>query len=489
MIAVDLGAAATKVAWCKGNGDVSLVTYKGLGEFPTAIFVEPGGELIVADAESYAGTGRVITRLKHLVHGPGESSPSGRTITVGDQGPVDLVDLVGAIMDYALLGLPEGRDKRSERIVLTHPVSWGDRERHLLALGVELTGRLNPISFVTEPEAVAAFALAHGLADFEDGAVAIFDLGACTLDVAVVDRSDHESMDVLASRGLVGGGADFDLDLLDLVEDILRDEDKEDGAAGLAALRESHVNPEIEARSCKERLTELDACTFALELPSQGDRVTPASIDVEISTEDFLERIAWRVARYLVTFEECLTSVHRPVGTIIASGGSIAAPYVREEVARAARDYGAKFVALGEVAQEKPHKAGQCVAPGAVQLVRAQRAAEGRERKRLEEEERRREARRRARERERETLKSVQFFQGLTEKTARISRRELRIERHGSHERSIDRFDVDRIVVGGLPLLMLGSVSLLLDSGRSYRLSGLTQSEVDTFREWHDGEL
>jgi hypothetical protein len=83
---------------------------------------------------------------------------------------------------------PLGGEKPDE-VRLTHPAQWGPVRRNVLLSAARLAGMGNAVSLVPEPVAAAAhFASFPGKSLAPGQALAVYDLGAGTFDVAVVSR-------------------------------------------------------------------------------------------------------------------------------------------------------------------------------------------------------------------------------------------------------------------------------------------------------------
>ncbi|MEJ2869445.1 Hsp70 family protein [Actinomycetospora sp. OC33-EN08] len=135
---------------------------------------------------------------------------------IGDDVPLVVGDSVHTAQELAARLARWVTDKVAEReggpaetIAVTHPASWGEHRRELLAAALRDVG-LTATTFLPEPQAAAVAYAAKERVD-AGGAVAVYDLGGGTFDAAVVRRAgsgfelpgNPEGIEQL-------GGVDFD---------------------------------------------------------------------------------------------------------------------------------------------------------------------------------------------------------------------------------------------------------------------------------------
>jgi hypothetical protein len=355
VVAVDFGAAWTKAAWSGRGGGAHLVRFGSESGFASVVHVADGRGVV--EVHEANGSPWEVRDLKHRVGRPGDDDPVDRAVNVGSGTSVRLVDLVAAVLAHALEGVPGGAAS-PKSAVLTHPVLWGDPERHLLATALRAAGGPDGPEFMSEPEAVARFAVAEGLASFDDGAVAVFDVGANTLDVAILELQEDHVM-TLASDGHPSGGDDLDLSVLHYVESQI---DDDEAVAFSRAWHHQPYSATAEARRAKEALSTMTQVVFAA--PLLDDDGQGGSADVGINRDDFTGEIEHHLGTWSQVFEDCLDTLPAgtTLGTIVGSGGSVRVPAVQELLKDVAAKHGAKFV----VADTGGFGAGQAVAPGAL---------------------------------------------------------------------------------------------------------------------------
>ncbi|MDG6100935.1 Hsp70 family protein [Dactylosporangium aurantiacum] len=207
-IGVDLGTSNTVavVRWPDGRTRPLLVD--GAPIMPSGVFVDEHGRLHV---------GRDAARLAGLDPSRFEPNPKRRidepTVLLGDR-EIATVDLLAAILAAVARAAVEAVGFLPAA-VLTYPAAWGTRRRDVLATAARRAG-WPPVMLVPEPVAAARY--------FADvlrrpvpvgAALAVFDFGGGTLDIAVV-RNDNGRFTVIGSGGVEDlGGLDIDAALVE----------------------------------------------------------------------------------------------------------------------------------------------------------------------------------------------------------------------------------------------------------------------------------
>ncbi len=358
-LAIDFGAAATKAATSDG-AEITMMPFGRAGEFPTLVYLSDrflkgrSTEATVGEQArrwSARAPNRLIRRLKHRVGAPGPVPPLQRSVIVDGQ-EVPLVDLVAQVLAVPVERATGGPTSPT---ILTHPVAWGEPELALLTAALRAAGRRATPMFLSEPLAAARFALEHELVSLDDGALAVFDLGASTFDTAVIG-SGRAGPRTLSARGMAIGGDDFDAALLDRVSELYGEIDDE-LALTFETLRDTDPRPADEARRAKEALSGGDDVTFAFD-----DRFP----DLGLTCDDLDDVVEPLLDSCLDIFSECLSTA--PPGTevanVILTGGSSQLPLVRDLVVEAAgRLHPGVDVQLVTATDVGP---GQAVAPGAM---------------------------------------------------------------------------------------------------------------------------
>jgi actin-like ATPase involved in cell morphogenesis len=210
ILSVDLGTSNTVAVLSAHGRPPRVVEVDGSANMPSAVFAAEDGTLMV---------GRDAERRARLDPTRFESNPKRRideqTLLLGtDVVPVNeaLAAILRRVLDETVRQL--GGEKPDE-VRLTHPAQWGPVRRNVLLSAARLAGITSPIPLVPEPVAAAAhFASFPGRSLAPGQALAVYDLGAGTFDVAVVGASQNGFV-VLAEDGLADlGGLDVDQALL-----------------------------------------------------------------------------------------------------------------------------------------------------------------------------------------------------------------------------------------------------------------------------------
>jgi molecular chaperone DnaK len=211
VLSVDLGTSNTVAVLSAHGRPPRVVEVDGASAMPSAVFCEEDGTLVV---------GRDAERRARLDPSRFEPNPKRRV----DDGMLRLGDSVVPVADAlaAVLGRVLEETARQlngaqlDEVRLTHPAQWGPTRRNVLMSAARLAGVTAEVVLVPEPVAAAAhYALAIER-DFVTGqALAVYDLGAGTFDVAIVGVTQR-GFEVLADDGLPDlGGLDVDQALLE----------------------------------------------------------------------------------------------------------------------------------------------------------------------------------------------------------------------------------------------------------------------------------
>lgn len=213
VLSVDLGTSNTVAVLSAHGRPPRVVEVDGSATMPSAVFASEEGNLVV---------GRDAERRARLDPSRFEPNPKRRV----DEGTLLLGDTVVPVTDSFAAVLRRVTDETSrqlggakpDEVRLTHPAQWGPVRRNVLLAGARLAGMGSNLVLVPEPVAAAAhFASFPGQSLTPGKALAVYDLGAGTFDIAVVGATQH-GFTVLAEDGLPDlGGLDVDQALLEHV--------------------------------------------------------------------------------------------------------------------------------------------------------------------------------------------------------------------------------------------------------------------------------
>jgi hypothetical protein len=203
-LAIDFGTSSTAATLSWLDGRSSLLLFEGSPLLPSAICAAPSGELLVgADAVNAAA----------VYPEAFEPHPKRRIddglLLLGHR-EVEVAAAIGGVLRRVVDEASRVAGVQPVEVVLTHPVSWGDRRKDVLLTAMARTG-VADVALVAEPVAAGHYfvdVLGHQLP--ADGHVLVYDLGAGTFDASVLRRTS-DGFQVVASCGLAdAGGLDID---------------------------------------------------------------------------------------------------------------------------------------------------------------------------------------------------------------------------------------------------------------------------------------
>ncbi|HYQ68394.1 Hsp70 family protein [Actinophytocola sp.] len=213
VLSVDLGTSNTVAVLSAHGRPPRVVEVDGSATMPSALFAADDGNLVI---------GRDAERRARLDPARFEPNPKRRiddgTLLLGDV-VVPVTEALGAVLRrvYDETSRQLGGAQPDE-VRLTHPAQWGPVRRNVLLAAARLAGMGTNLVLVPEPVAAAAhFASFPGQQLGPGQALAVYDLGAGTFDVAIVAATQN-GYTVLAEAGLSDlGGLDVDQALLEHV--------------------------------------------------------------------------------------------------------------------------------------------------------------------------------------------------------------------------------------------------------------------------------
>ncbi|WP_424185136.1 Hsp70 family protein [Actinokineospora sp. G85] len=212
VLSVDLGTSNTVAVLSAHGRPPRVVEVDGSATMPSAVFAEEDGSIVV---------GRDAERRARLDPSRFEPNPKRRI----DEGTLLLGDTVVPVSEALAAVLKRVTDETSrqlggaapDEVRLTHPAQWGPVRRNVLLSAARLAGLGSALVLVPEPVAAAAHFASLGHTLLPGQALAVYDLGAGTFDVAVV-AATQSGFTVLDEDGLPDlGGMDVDQTLLEHV--------------------------------------------------------------------------------------------------------------------------------------------------------------------------------------------------------------------------------------------------------------------------------
>ncbi|MEU7528158.1 Hsp70 family protein [Saccharothrix sp. NPDC042600] len=208
VLSIDLGTSNTVAVLAAHGRPPRVVEVDGSATMPSAVYCEEDGSLVV---------GRDAERRARLDPSRFEPNPKRRVdegmLLLGDN-VVPVTDALAAVLRRVLEETTRQLGGESlDEVRLTHPAQWGPTRRNVLLSAARLAGVSCDIVPVPEPVAAAS----HYASLAVGQALAVYDLGAGTFDVAIVGATQN-GFTVLAEDGLHDlGGLDVDQALLEHV--------------------------------------------------------------------------------------------------------------------------------------------------------------------------------------------------------------------------------------------------------------------------------
>ncbi|WP_344611788.1 Hsp70 family protein [Dactylosporangium salmoneum] len=272
-LAIDFGTSTTVGVLRDASGRVRPLLFDASPLLSSAVWAAAGEEVLTgSDAERAA-----LARPAGLEPNPKLRIDDG-TVWLGER-EMAVADLVAAVLDRVAGEARRVAGGAPIDAVLTHPSGWRHLRKGVLAEAAARAG-LGDVRMVAEPVAAAAYyagVLSKRLA--EGQCLVVYDLGAGTFDVSVVQRRG-DGFAVLAEDGLADvGGLYLDAAILDHV----RAQTPHERWADLdRPVTNPHRRARYEllrsARAVKEQLS---------RRPSAGLHVPLVGADVHVTREEF----------------------------------------------------------------------------------------------------------------------------------------------------------------------------------------------------------
>jgi molecular chaperone DnaK (HSP70) len=271
---VDLGTTFTAVAVADGTR-LEIAHLGGRrAAIPSVVYVQADGLALTGDAAERRGAVEPESVARAVKRRFGDPTP----LLVGGA-PFAPTTLLSMLLRGALDQVTEVEGGPPDRVVLTHPATWGPYKLDLLREVAALAEIGDPM-FVSEPAAAASY---YGsLARVPAGAlIAVYDLGGGTFDASVVRRIDSGYVLLGESTGIDNlGGLDVDEAVFAHVQfalgDAFRGLDMTDPAALNAVQR-----LRAECVEAKEALSSEPDTTIPVALPTLHTEVRLVRAELE----------------------------------------------------------------------------------------------------------------------------------------------------------------------------------------------------------------
>jgi molecular chaperone DnaK len=205
-LGIDVGTTVTAAAVCRENDPAEVIALSdGSAVVPSVVYLGNGGQVVVGTAA-----------VRHAVTDP-DRVVRGFIGRIGDEVPMVIAGhsytaaqlaamLIGWVVD--LVASQHGGP--AVGIMVTHPVTWGDYKRQVLATALASAG-LHSVRVCPEPHAAAAgYATTQPITPGQT--VAVYDLGGSTFHATVLRASGPTEFTTLGSPHSLAqlGGANFD---------------------------------------------------------------------------------------------------------------------------------------------------------------------------------------------------------------------------------------------------------------------------------------
>jgi actin-like ATPase involved in cell morphogenesis len=315
VLGIDLGGTTVSAAIADDDGRVEMVA---LGDrsttVPSVVHRRDAGSLVTGELAARRASGDPDHAAWAVRRRLGDPAP----VLLGDDA-IPAGDLLAAIMRDVLARVTAVRGLVADRVVLTHPASWGPYRRGLFEDVVVAAGLEDAVT-TADPEAAGHQHLAvHGL---DDGtALAIYDLGGSAFEGTVLARRGR-ALELVGTPVAIErlGGVDLDEAVIALVDEatggLLADLDPDDdtSAAALVRLRQDCV-------AAKEALSTDDEAIVPVLLPGRH-------ADVTVARAAFEERIRPAVTRSVEALERAVEAATERPSAVLLVGGSSRVPLV-----------------------------------------------------------------------------------------------------------------------------------------------------------------
>ncbi|WP_426504275.1 Hsp70 family protein [Dactylosporangium sp. McL0621] len=216
-LGIDYGTSNTVAVLRWPDGRSRPLLFDSSPLLPSAVFATVDGRLLV---------GRDAERAARNDPARFEPNPKRRIdeldLLLGDR-VFAVAELVAAVLERVGIEARRIADGPVDRVTLTHPVAWGPTRRKVLMDAAQRAGLPAPV-LLAEPVAAAAyFTTVLGNRVGVGQSVVVYDLGAGTFDVSVVQRTG-DGFETLAYRGFDDiGGLDLDALVVSHVGAVLAD--------------------------------------------------------------------------------------------------------------------------------------------------------------------------------------------------------------------------------------------------------------------------
>ncbi|MFZ2510835.1 MAG: Hsp70 family protein [Gordonia sp. (in: high G+C Gram-positive bacteria)] len=324
LLSIDFGTTNSTAAYRDRSGATHEVRLGSMSNLmPTAVFAD-GSDLIVGDAA-----------INNALTDPAAFEPNPKrqlryTSTVLGKRNFSATSLVGAVLKHIVQVASTRHGGPFDRVVLTYPDGWRQELIGRLKTAAGEAGiRSDTLELLSESQAASAFYTGtQTLAP--NSRICIFDFGAGTCDVTVLDCDQDSNFSVVASDGVEYlGGNDLDARLHSWVAQRLHERDPEAAAKLSQPATALTFNERI--RDAKETLSTAARATIPL----------PDGSPLQITRSEFETLIAPDVDEAVALTNRVIARAQainpRPISQIYLVGGSSHIPLVHRELGKIGR--------------------------------------------------------------------------------------------------------------------------------------------------------
>ncbi len=333
VVGIDLGTTNSLVAHLDDDGVPRVITESGRAIVPSVVSFRPDGEVLVGDAaRAYAAIEPATTiqsakrfmglGLEHVSAADrqryvfDESDPTVVRFRVGERA-YSAPEISALVLKELKRRAEDALGTPVRKAVITVPAYFNDAQRQATKDAGRLAG-LDVLRLVNEPTAAA---LAYGLDQRSEGAVAVYDFGGGTFDISIL-RLERGIFEVKATNGDTRlGGDDVDERIATWLLEGVPD--------AVAANREAQALGRRAAEDAKIRLSATERTD--VEVTLAGGTLVQRELDR--ATFDAL--VAPIVERTLAPVRQALRDAGlRPdeIDAVVLVGGSTRMPIVRDRV-------------------------------------------------------------------------------------------------------------------------------------------------------------
>ena len=354
-IGIDLGTSTCEIAYYS-NGQAKLIPdMNGDIIIPSYVGIAPNGEFVYGRVAKH----QFIARRKYTTREFKRLMGTNSKIELGDK-YYSPEEISAMMLAYLKKSAENYLHEKISEVIVTVPANFDDNQRSATMKAIEMSG-LRCERIINEPTAAA---ITYGLDNIdEESTILVFDFGGGTLDITILEMYDGV-LEVKSSYGDTQlGGKDLDEKMKEIVIDKLRakgvtvrEQDSEMMAKVYAAAEdlkiklstESKASVEIEnlivedgldtryaGSQSKDLIIAKSRATSTIESANKNQNTRFVDITIEVSRQEFEQKIEHLVERAENVLKEALKAAHMSVGNIdnvILVGGTTKVPIVRKRI-------------------------------------------------------------------------------------------------------------------------------------------------------------